>query len=369
MGTTARPGPRRSRPSGRPASSTPARCVSFAVSPPSDARPARPRRRRGHGGVRAGTGGRADRLTPRAGPAGSRRPTREPGALEPRHGPRDRSVPRSGCRAASVDEIKRAYRRLAKAHHPDAAGPSALPRFLAIQAAYELLMGRAGPAPAGGPTRSVIGSTVAADPDRANATHQAYGGRTRRARPAWSAPAPGPAAATREESGPTAGTPTRDRGKATLGSTSYDDADTDPFEPDWGGAIWYGPTSGTYWTSTRASTPILESTGRSTRPGPVARRGAARRRRWIGRHAGTRSLGPTGRRRTASGAGRPDDRPGRRAGRRADLDRVQVGVDRRLRRPNVRAVPQRRGSASRTDSASAGAPRPRTTASRNRRGG
>ena len=36
--------------------------------------------------------------------------------------------------------------------------------------------------------------------------------------------------------------------KATPGSTSYDGADAGPFEPDWGGASWYGTTSGTYWT-------------------------------------------------------------------------------------------------------------------------
>ena len=40
---------------------------------------------------------------------------------------------------ASQDEIRRAYRRLAKANHPDSAGEAALPRFLAIQAAYEML--------------------------------------------------------------------------------------------------------------------------------------------------------------------------------------------------------------------------------------
>ena len=38
------------------------------------------------------------------------------------------------------------------------------------------------------------------------------------------------------------------RSKATLGSTSYDGADASQFEPDWGGASWYGTTSGTYWT-------------------------------------------------------------------------------------------------------------------------
>ena len=40
---------------------------------------------------------------------------------------------------ATPAEIKRAYRRLAKAYHPDSAGERALPRFLAIQAAYERL--------------------------------------------------------------------------------------------------------------------------------------------------------------------------------------------------------------------------------------
>src|SRR5215207_552413 len=42
---------------------------------------------------------------------------------------------------ATQDEIRRAYRRLAKINHPDAAGDAALPRFLAIQAAYEQLAG------------------------------------------------------------------------------------------------------------------------------------------------------------------------------------------------------------------------------------
>ena len=42
--------------------------------------------------------------------------------------------------------------------------------------------------------------------------------------------------------------PERPPNKATLGSTSYDGAEAEPFEPDWGGASWYGTTSGTYWT-------------------------------------------------------------------------------------------------------------------------
>ncbi len=42
---------------------------------------------------------------------------------------------------APLAEVKRAYRRLAKQYHPDTAGPAALPRFLAIKAAYEMLAG------------------------------------------------------------------------------------------------------------------------------------------------------------------------------------------------------------------------------------
>ncbi len=33
-----------------------------------------------------------------------------------------------------------------------------------------------------------------------------------------------------------------------MGSTSYDGTDPAQSEPDWGGASWYGTTSGTYWT-------------------------------------------------------------------------------------------------------------------------
>ena len=35
---------------------------------------------------------------------------------------------------------------------------------------------------------------------------------------------------------------------ASPGSTSYEGADKEPFEPGWSGATWYGASSGTYWT-------------------------------------------------------------------------------------------------------------------------
>jgi hypothetical protein len=144
-------------------------------------------------------------------------------------------------RGATLDEVKRAYRRLAKANHPDAAGPDALSRFLAIQAAYDRLMGQAGgPRPGARGAPAARPRPSAADPDRTEATRRAH-----RARPR--ADANGPAT----NPGTSGDGPPRTRaarGKATLGSTSYDGAEAGPFEPDWGGASWYGTTSGTYWT-------------------------------------------------------------------------------------------------------------------------
>ena len=169
-------------------------------------------------------------------------------------------------RGASLDEVKRAYRRLVKANHPDAAGEAALPRFLAIQAAYDEIVGP------DGNRRPAIGRGAGAaarrpweaDADRAGATYRAYGGRPRpppgarpgpRPRPPGSTrtgrqPGDGPTRPQRPPSGPSGPTDPgeRRRKKATLGSTSYDDVDPNAFTPDWGGASWYGTTSGTYWT-------------------------------------------------------------------------------------------------------------------------
>ena len=198
------------------------------------------------------------------------------------------------ARGASLDEVKRAYRRLAKINHPDAAGEAALPRFLAIQAAYERLVGGTTGPTNGRRTPPTPRRAWDADRDQADATRRAYGGRARGAGPAprsdgasagptgagsrsWTGRASrdGPAApgsrpagsaddGAREPSGrsrrrpseprpgPAAGASgsgkSRPPNKATPGSTSYDGADAGPFEPDWGGASWYGTTSGTYWT-------------------------------------------------------------------------------------------------------------------------
>lgn len=155
---------------------------------------------------------------------------------------------------ASLSEVRRAYRRLAKANHPDAAGPTSLPRFLAIQRAYDRILASDGRDPVGGDA----GGTARprrpwdADPDRANATRRAYGGRAGRTR-GRSARTPGTGSPGTGSPGTPPGStdgarPTRAPNRATLGSTSYDGAEAEPFEPDWGGASWYGTTSGTYWT-------------------------------------------------------------------------------------------------------------------------
>jgi DnaJ-like protein len=144
-------------------------------------------------------------------------------------------------RGASLDDVKRAYRRLAKEHHPDSGGERTLKRFLEIQAAYEQLVhGRPG---AGVPTGNAPRRAPwQADPVRADATRRAYGSRGRRTGTRETGQ--------RQPDGKQAGEEPRRRGprKATLGSTSYDEAADQPFDPDWAGSSWYGTTSGTYWT-------------------------------------------------------------------------------------------------------------------------
>jgi curved DNA-binding protein CbpA len=196
-------------------------------------------------------------------------------------------------RGATLDEVKRAYRRLAKINHPDAGGEKALPKFLAIQAAYEQLIGGAGSAK--GRRAEAPRRPWEADPAQADATRRAYGGRARNPPPgsrgprsdgapggpakapggpagapgspgekgsSWAGSGPGgttgrtgrrrtsePRPSKADPAGePGRGKKSRPSNKATFGSTSYDGADAGPFEPDWGGASWYGTTSGTYWT-------------------------------------------------------------------------------------------------------------------------
>ena len=169
-------------------------------------------------------------------------------------------------------EVKRAYRRLAKAYHPDSAGEGALPRFLAIHEAYEAIRtgrpfapgtptGAAASRPAGSAARA---EPWRADPDRARAARD----RARR-RAGASPPGAGAGASTGAKTGGTSGTSGRTGSggrtgtsgearprsgrrhvrKATMGSTSYDEArdPKDPNDPTWSGASWYGPSTGEYW--------------------------------------------------------------------------------------------------------------------------
>jgi curved DNA-binding protein CbpA len=139
-------------------------------------------------------------------------------------------------------EIKRAYRALVKRHHPDG-GQGSVARFLEIQAAYETLVGDdrpdspVGQGGQGGTTpRSSAAWTRRSRPTgtRSSNPGTATGGSPNTGRPRPPADPPRP----RRASG---------RRRASLGSTTYDDAE-EVFEPGWGGASWYGPSSGTYWT-------------------------------------------------------------------------------------------------------------------------
>jgi len=167
---------------------------------------------------------------------------------------------------APLADVRLAYRRLAKANHPDTAGDAAVPRFLAIRAAYDELTGAVGGRRRGAATPAP--QAWQADPDRARSTRSTW--RSRAGRPPGQERDPGggpQAGEAADASGPTArpggarpgprGRPTRrasraadDRppDRATPGSTSYDFAEHDPFDPEWTGASWYGQSSGTYWT-------------------------------------------------------------------------------------------------------------------------
>jgi Meckel syndrome type 1 protein len=192
---------------------------------------------------------------------------------------------------ASAAEVKRAYRRLAKANHPDSAGAAALPRFLEIQRAYETLTSatwRPGMRRPSSGAPGSAGEPWRADPTRARSTPGAQPPRGAQPRAGGSgakssgggsasggasrtagsrATGNGPATGTgRASAGPrskpgsgsrTAGAadgaaggaaPGRRRPpkKATFGSTTYDEA-RDQSDTTWSGASWYGPSSGEYW--------------------------------------------------------------------------------------------------------------------------
>jgi Meckel syndrome type 1 protein len=183
------------------------------------------------------------------------------------------------ARGASIDEVKRAYRRLAKANHPDAAGASALPRFLAIQAAYEQLVeGKVagnGRRPGAAPHRPWD-----PDPTRADATRRAYG-----SRPRPSTPGAGDPSASRASGTGTAGA------AGTAGSSAQNGA-----RPDGGKASW----------STRTRT------SRGSNPSGASSGGAG---------SGNASAGASGTGRAGATGGRPGTEGGTTGGSRRRSDR------------------------------------------------
>jgi curved DNA-binding protein CbpA len=177
-----------------------------------------------------------------------------------------------------VGEIRSAYRRLAKLHHPDTAGERSLGRFLAVKAAYEALVDGEGQLRArGGPGRTSTGAArspsaargASRDAWRARRASGAEAGAAFGKRDAGGAAEPGSeggsqtggrpaggegddgAKRARAAGGPGRGAGSRTRSSerrtAKPGSTTYDEA-TQPLDPSWDGATWYGASSGSYWT-------------------------------------------------------------------------------------------------------------------------
>ncbi|HYK94971.1 MAG TPA: J domain-containing protein [Candidatus Dormibacteraeota bacterium] len=189
---------------------------------------------------------------------------------------------------ASKAEVKRAYRLLAKAFHPDSAGEAALPRFLAIHEAYDrLTTGRVGPPKTARPTPA---EPWRADPararqarERARTAHGTAGGAGSTGRGSATGTGSsgrgttGSAGGGSRGSTGTRGSSRRHVRKATMGSTSYDEA-RDANDPTWSGASWYGPSSGEYWivnpreyADPRKHGPEYQSRARRPLPGdPVA---------------------------------------------------------------------------------------------------
>ena len=239
--------------------------------------------------------------------------------------------------------MKRAYRALAKRHHPDA-GQGSVVRFLeGIQAAYEALVGGASADGAGGAAsaRPSRASRRPAQPGGSGGTPAGAGAPGPGAR----GPAPGAewarrprgGSARRPGAGSAGGTGSPDTGKvrrarnprlgrrakrpddvprgrratgrrrATLGSTSYDGAE-DAFEPDWGGAAWYGPSSGTYWTINPKEYADPRKHGPEYQPAHVAA-GAGPPARARARGTRNRARGTARRRARAPGSRQRSTRP------------------------------------------------------------
>ena len=206
-------------------------------------------------------------------------------------------------RGASLAEIKRAYRRLAKAYHPDAAGEAALPRFLAIQAAYEQLASDGAVEGGASRARSRRGRRRRATPtardadaprlrrsrragarDRSDVRRPARDARCG-ARPGRAADPAGLDAARRTATGAaargeapaaSAAPGARPSRKATLGSTSYDEADATRSTRRGAAPRGTARRAARTGRSTRGVRRSAQARPRVPGPGPAGRRGPSR---------------------------------------------------------------------------------------------
>ena len=256
---------------------------------------------------------------------------------------------------ASLNEIRSAYRRLAKQYHPDAAGDRALPRFLAIQAAYERLVGLRGPAAASDRRRGLGAPGVRGMARRSSEGARVAGGlagaprgRHDDRRPSTRPDDPPPTGARRRRR-PREKHTRRGSRKATPGRRPTTRRRRPRSIPRGRAGPGTAPPRRPTGRSTRASTPTRASTAPSTWRAPVAP--PSRRRDPRAAHRPTPRQPPTparpaggsaaGRRRpTATGAGAPTAGPTRRRRTRPRLGR---GVARAAPTPVGRAptVPPR----------------------------
>ena len=253
------------------------------------------------GARRVARRGQARLPAPRQGqpPGRGRRPTRCPGSWRSR--PRTSSWPadrrrRPGGRGVADGATPAVAARTPSAPMPPGAPTAAAPRRVR---------------PGAGGSRHGARSRRAGRPGRRAGRRTAAGAAGRRRRGRAQRPAPGPRVPPGPRAAPAAATARTRRRRAARRRSARrrTTAPTaSPFEPDWGGASWYGTTSGTYWTinpkeyaDPRKHGPEYQARARRAIEGG---RGRGSRRR----HTRRRSDSTPTAARTSHGPGRPGPR-------------------------------------------------------------